>query len=485
MDESFKRIEDFIYAGCRESNSNLVTISPTSNLAVVKRGETSEAELDNIINSSVSAFSSFSKTCKLLQRKSIVEKALDLLEGKKDQISYELTEQMGRPIAYTAKEIDTAIARSRYLLKICDEVLADAPGEAEEGFKRYIRKIPVGPVLIIFAWNYPYLILVNALIPALLAGDTVILKPSPQTPTIVEHIQSVFLTAGLPKDVISFFHSGKLSLVQRAVRSSSIKLICFTGSVLGGLDMQAAASHRIVPLCLELGGKDAAYVRSDADLDWTAEQLVDGAMFNSGQSCCSVERVYVHESIYEPFVASVQKVLKGYKLGDPFDPSTQIGPVISKKAMKTIQEHIKNALTKGAINLTPPNESFEKLPNDGNFVAPTLLGNVDHSMLVMKEETFGPVMPMMSVRDDDHAIELINESDFGLTGSVWTQDLNKGEELALQIEAGTVFVNRCEYPSPDLAWTGFKNSGRGVTLSKFGFDQFVKLQSVHLKAFPK
>ena len=297
-------------------------------------------------------------------------------------------------------------------------------------------------------FQYPYLILVNSLIPALLAGNSVILKPSPQTPTIVEQIHKVFKAAGLPDNVIQFFHCGSPLQLRNIVRSPKIKLVCFTGSVNGGLSIQQTASERVVPVTLELGGKDPAYIRADVDLKWAAEEIVDGALFNSGQSCCSIERVYVDETIHDDFVAAVQEVLKGYKLGDPFDKGTHVGPVISKASMRTIQAHVSDALEKGAKDATPANESFLSPPPKGNFVKPTLLTGVTHDMDVMNEETFGPIIPVMKVGNDEEAIRLMNDSEFGLTASIWTKDIAKGEELAESVEAGTVFVNRCDFPSP-------------------------------------
>lgn len=289
----------------------------------------------------------------------------------------------------------------------------------------------------------------NSIVPALLAGNSVILKPSPQTPTSAEQMQCVFSDAGLPEGVIQVFHSGSLTQIETLVRSPQIQLVCFTGSVANGLAMQNAASDRVaVRVGLELGGKDPAYVRSDVDVKWAAEEIVDGAIFNSGQSCCSVERVYVDEKIHDEFVSAMQDVLKGYVLGDPFDKKTHVGPVVSKRSAETIRAHIKDALDKGAKDATPDNESFQSPPTDGNYVAPTLLTNVNHDMAVMTEETFGPVLPVMKVKNDAEAIKLMNDSQFGLTASIWTKDVAKGHELIDDLEAGTVFVNRCDYPSP-------------------------------------
>lgn len=231
--------------------------------------------------------------------------------------------------------------------------------------------------------------------------------------------------------------------METIVRSPEIQLICFTGSVAGGLAVQNAASDRVsVRVGLELGGKDPAYVRGDVDVNWAAEEIVDGAIFNSGQSCCALERVYVDDAIHDKFIAAVQEVLKGYKLGDPFDKSTNIGPVVSKKAAETIKAHIKDALDKGAKDATPENDSFTSPPSDGNYVAPTLLTDVDHGMAIMTEETFGPVIPVMRVKDDKEAVSLMNDSKFGLTASIWTKDVETGHRLADDVEAGTVFVNR-------------------------------------------
>ncbi|KAI9679310.1 MAG: hypothetical protein M1817_005330 [Caeruleum heppii] len=466
------------------SVETITTISPTTGSPVLTRHGLSDVQLDQLAITATEAFLTFKKTS-FEERRMIVKRALQLLGEQQDELARELTEQMGRPIAYGAKEIQTAVKRGEYMLKISDAALRDTSGEAEEGFKRYIKQEPVGPVLVMFAWNYPYLILVNSMIPALLAGNTVIIKPSPQTPTIAERVCSIFEKAGLPQNVLQYFHCGTPSKMERLIQSPKIKLICFTGSVAGGLAVQRLAAERLVPVGLELGGKDPAYIRSDVDVAWAAAEIVDGAVFNSGQSCCSVERIYVHEAIHDRFITAVQEVLKGYRLGDPFDRETHVGPVVSNRAAETIRSHIEDALAKGAKDLTPDNKTFKSPPAHGNFIAPTLLTEVNHEMTVMTEETFGPVMPVMKVASDEEAIRLMNDSQFGLTASIWTTDEAHGETLAQEVEAGTVFINRCDYPSPDLAWTGWKDSGKGVSLSRFGFSHFVKLKSYHVKEAPR
>ena len=451
------------------SVEKIITISPASNQPILIRDGLSTADIALLPQIAQQAFDDYRLTS-LKERQEIVSKALALLNKRQDVLARELTEQMGRPITYTSKEITTAVLRARYLLKISEDALKDTRGEPEQGFKRYIRKIPVGPVLILFAWNvsrkssilplhanccdqYPYLILVNSLIPALLAGNSVILKPSPQTPTIVEHIYAVFQEAGLPENVIQYFHCGSQVQLEGIVRSPQIRLICFTGSLAGGLSVQRTAAGRIVPIGLELGGKDPAYVRADVDINWAAEEIVDGAIFNSGQSCCSVERVYVDEKIHDAFIVALQEVLKGYKLGDPMDEDTNVGPVISKNAASMIYAQVEDALAQGAKDVTPDNESFTSPPFDGNYIKPTILTGVTHDMDIMNEETFGPIIPVMKVGDDEEAVRLMNDSEFGLTASIWTKDIVRGEQLAEVVEAGTVFVNRCDYPSPVRAFT--------------------------------
>ncbi|KAI9808840.1 MAG: hypothetical protein M1826_004044 [Phylliscum demangeonii] len=458
----------------------ITTISPTTNKAIATRHERSPPEVDRLLDDATDAFRQWRQVSGP-ERRRIVLQALTGMKDEQDALAQDLTAHMGRPIAYAAKEITTAVSRGEYLVRISEHALQDTDGDAEPGFKRYITKEAVGVVLIIFAWNFPYLILINSLVPALLAGNAVVLKPSPQTPTVAEHVAGIFRAASLPNNVIQNLHCGTPALLEPLLQSPKVNLIAFTGSTAAGLAIQRATADRIVPVFLELGGKDPAYVRADVDIDSVATDIVDGAIFNSGQSCCSIERVYVADTIHDAFVAALQKVLGTYRLGDPSDRATQVGPVISKRAAEAIRAHIVDALDKGAIDVTPENDSFKSAPPEGNYVPPVLLINVTHQMKVMTEETFGPVIPVMKVTDDAEAVRLMNDSEYGLTASIWTKDLARGEALAREVEAGTVFVNRSDYPSPDLAWTGWKNSGKGVTLSPFGFEQFVKLKSYHVK----
>ncbi|RAH51102.1 Aldedh-domain-containing protein [Aspergillus brunneoviolaceus CBS 621.78] len=456
------------------------TLSPSTNKVIFEHPGTSLEEAQKIVQASQDAFRTYKKTT-LAQRKEIVVKALDLIVADRDTLAAELTTQMGRPIAYTGKEIDTFRKRADYLLNIAEESLKNLPGTPENGFRRFIKKEPVGPVLISTAWNYPYLITVNALLPALLSGNTVILRPSPQTPIFGERLASYFAQAGLPDHVLQVAHCGSADVLDEIAQLPQIKLISFVGSTLGGLRIREATARRLVPVNLELGGNDPAYVRPDADLASVAANIVDGAVFNSGQSCCAIERVYVHADVHDAFVEEVKKELAGYKVGDPHNQSTTTGPVISSLAVKNIQSHITDALSKGAVDVTPSNPTFQNLPAEGNYLAPTVLINATHDMQVMKHETFGPVLPIMKVSSDEEAVDLMNDSDYGLTASIWTKDIKRGEELIDDVEAGTVYLNRCDYPSPDLAWIGWKNSGLGFTLGPKAYDGFYKMKSFHIK----
>ncbi|KAK5078135.1 hypothetical protein LTS08_003022 [Lithohypha guttulata] len=480
------------------SSEKITTISPSTNQPILTRDSATSSQIEQLPQKSRKAYISFRKSHpNLSSRIEILNKFLGLLSEKCDVLSEELTTQMGRPIAYTPVEIKTAIKRAQYLIDIAPEVLSEEVsvlGKVEPNFKRYLqRSEPLGVILVIFAWNYPYLILVNSLVPAILAGNAVILKPSPQTPTIAEHVVEMLEEAGLPKDVVQYVHAGKVEDLKPLIQSPQVDHICFTGSVAGGQAVQRLVIEGgrgiRVGVGLELGGKDPAYVREDfagdqAGIKWAAEEIIDGAIFNSGQSCCAIERVYVHEKVYDDFLDECKKVLEGYKVGNPSNKDTQIGPVVSKRAKDTILKQVSDAVKAGAKDETPANSTFSNLDPAGNYVAPVLLSGVNHEMGIMMDETFGPVVPVQKVCSDEEAIRLMNDSQFGLTASIWTKDVSKGEELVPSVEAGTVFVNRADYPSPDLAWTGWKDSGKGVTLSRFGFEQFVKVKSVHIKNYP-
>lgn len=470
----------------------LTTISPISSKPIIETPSTSASDVDSILSAATTSQKKWHTSKTLAERKAIVEKYVQLLEEPQlaQRLGKELTEQMGRPIRYTAGEISTAALRTKVLLSYADEALANVvvDKESQPQFKKYLSKEPVGVVLVLFPWNYPYLCLTNALIPALLAGNSVIIKPSPQTPKVADEVLKLFTEAGLPEGVLQVVHSGDPNLIATLVGRKEISAVSFTGSVAGGLAVQKAAADagRTIPVALELGGNDPAYVRGDIPADRigaVAEDIVDGAIFNSGQSCCSIEQVYVDSKIYDSFVEAVVNCVKAYKVGDPFDSATQIGPVISEKSARSIRAQIQDAVSRGASTLIPHELFAEAEAINTTFVAPQVLVNIDPESLILTEESFGPVIPIVRVNNDEEAVAKMNDSDYGLTASVWTSDIVKGEELGDLIEAGTVFVNRSDYPDPHLAWTGYKNSGRGVSLSKFGFDFYTKLKSHHIKSF--
>ncbi|CAN6621614.1 aldehyde dehydrogenase 5, mitochondrial [Trichomonascus vanleenenianus] len=465
--------------------TKLTTISPISSKPIISTDATTLEHLDRTVLPTAQMAQKQWAEHSLADRKKVVKKFIDhLLEPHTlAKLAKEITEQMGRPIRYTPGEIKTAALRAQTMMDFADEALAPVPvKDGQEGFKKYLSHEPQGVVLIIFPWNYPYLCLVNGLVPALLAGNSVLIKPSPQTPRVADSVVELFHQAGLPIGVLQAVHTGDPETIEKLISRKAISAVSFTGSVFGGLEVQKAAAGRTIPVNLELGGNDAAYVRADvADIKATAADIVDGALFNTGQSCCSIERIYVEADVYDQFVEAVVEEVKSYKVGDPFDEATQLGPVISEKSARTIKAQIKDAVERGAKKLIPDGWFKEAEALNPTFVGPQVLVDLDETSLVVQEETFGPVIPIIKVNSDEEAVEKINDSDYGLTASVWTSDIERGEELGNEIEAGTVFVNRCDYPDPSLAWTGYKNSGRGVSLSKYGYTLYTKIKSHHIK----
>jgi acyl-CoA reductase-like NAD-dependent aldehyde dehydrogenase len=400
-----------------------------------------------------------------------------------DKLGEELAWQMGRPIAYAPNEIRRGFQeRAQYMCTVAEEALGDISVEEKPGFRRFIRREPLGVVLVVAPWNYPWLTSVNAVVPALLAGNAVILKMAAQTPLVAERYAEAFKAAGLPAGVFQYLHLGHAE-VQKVIADERISFVAFTGSVGGGHAVQQAASTRFIGTGLELGGNDPAYVRADAPLAQTVENLVDGAFFNSGQSCCGVERIYVDKSLYKPFVEAFVDLTRQYKLGNPLEAQTTLGPMVRKDAADSVRRHIKKAIGKGAKALIDP-KAFPAEKSGSPYMAPQVLVNVDHSMAVMKEESFGPLACIMPVKGDDEAIRLMNDSRYGLTASIWTADLDAASAIGARIEAGTVFMNRCDYLDPALAWTGVKDSGRGCTLSQLGLEAFTRPKSFHLRLAP-
>jgi len=412
------------------------------------------------------------------ERAAIVMKAIDALEATNDEIVVEIAKQMGRPVRYGG-EIGGVSERASYMAQIAEEALAPLTIEDSGSFYRFIAREPVGVVFVVAPWNYPYLTAVNSIAPALIAGNAVAMKGSTQTITTGERFAEALSKAGLPEGLfVNLFltHDDTAALIA----DKQFDFINFTGSVNGGRQIEQAAAGTFTPLGLELGGKDPGYVRHDADLDAAVDTLIDGAMFNSGQCCCGIERIYVHESLFDAFVEKAKAIVDGYVLGDPLDPETTLGPMAHLRFASEVRAQIKEAVADGAKALIDP-ALFPKDTGDTAYLAPQILVDVDHSMRVMKDESFGPVVGIMKVSGDEEAIGFMNDSDFGLTASIWTKDAEAAQEIGAQIETGTVFMNRCDYLDPALCWTGCKETGRGSSLSVLGYHSVTRPKSYHLK----
>jgi acyl-CoA reductase-like NAD-dependent aldehyde dehydrogenase len=456
-----------------------LTITPIDSSVYAERELASSQQIEQSLARSIVTQRAWRET-PVSERAAVCRRMLAHLLERADEVGEELTRQIGRPITYSPNEIRRGFQeRVNFMCEIAARELADLHLEPKENFQRFIRREPLGAVLVLAPWNYPWLASVNAVVPAILAGNSVILKIAPQTPLVAERYAEAFAAAGLPEGVFQFLHLDH-EQVAEVIRDPRIAFVAFTGSVAGGHAVQQAASERFIATGLELGGKDPAYVRSDANLEATIENLVDGAMFNSGQSCCAIERIYVHRDVYERFVEGAVEVTKQYKLGNPLDPTTTLGPMVRTEAAEKARAHIADAVQKGATALIDP-ALFPANREGTPYLAPQILINVDHSMLAMTEETFAPVVGIMPVRDDQEAIRLMNDSRYGLTASIWTADVDAALRIGDRIETGTWYMNRCDYLDPALAWAGVKDSGRGCTLSRLGFDAFTRPKSFHLR----
>jgi acyl-CoA reductase-like NAD-dependent aldehyde dehydrogenase len=410
------------------------------------------------------------------ERIALVLRANEIIGQQTERMAEELAHQMGRPIRYGG-EYGGFNERVSYMASIAEDALTPITVEDSDAFKRQIKRIPHGVVLVVAPWNYPYMTAINTVAPALMAGNTVILKHAAQTLKVGEHLAEAFEAAGLPNDVFQNLvldHDTTSALIgERAV-----DFVNFTGSVGGGQAMEKAAAGTFIPVSTELGGKDPGYVRADADLDKAVDTLMDGAMFNSGQCCCGIERIYVHESLYGAFVEKAVAWVNGnMKLGNPLDKETTIGPMANVRFAQEVRAQVSEALADGAV------AHIDTSPADdgGAYVTPQILTNVTHDMRVMRDESFGPVVGIMAVKDDEEAIALMNDCQFGLTASIWTADAAKAEQIGDRIETGTVFMNRCDYLDPALCWTGCKDTGRGAGLSILGIQALTRPKSYHLK----
>ena len=437
-------------------SESLKTISPVDGSLYVERAYTSPGKIDEMLAAARKAQQDWRQKS-VSQRAAILEKCVDNFVAKKDLIAEELAWQMGRPMKFGAGEVGGFEERARYMMSIAEETLADIATPQKEGFTRFIKREPVGVVFTIAPWNFPYMTAVNSIVPALMAGNAVILKHAAQTHLCGERMVESFIEAGLPADLFQVVVASH-KLAADIIGSDKVDYVCFTGSVPAG----------------------KAYVRSDADVAYSAENLVDGAMFNSGQSCCGIERIYVHDVVYDAFVEKFVEVVKGYKLGNPTDPETTLGPLVNASAADFVRGQVADAVKAGAKSLIDP-KLFPADKAGTAYLAPDVVVDVDHSMRIMTEESFGPVVGIMKVSSDEEAIKLMNDSEFGLTASVWTTDEAAAIRIGDQVETGTWFMNRCDYLDPALAWTGVKNSGRGCTLSAVGYESLTRPKSYHLR----
>lgn len=411
----------------------------------------------------------------LQERVDLVKAGVAAVGALNDEIVPELAHMMGRPIRYGG-EFGGFNERASHMAEIAADALADVTVGEDAQFRRYIRRLAHGVVFVVAPWNYPYMTAINTVAPALIAGNAVVLKHATQTLLAGERMAQAFHAAGVPEAVfrnVFLTHDTTAALIAEG----AFNFINFTGSVGGGQAMERAAAGTFTGLGLELGGKDPGYVMDDADLDAAVAGLIDGAMFNAGQCCCGIERIYVHESLLDAFVEKSVALVRGFRLGNPLDARTTLGPLANARFAKEVRAQIDEAMTAGA---TAHIETFAE-DDDGCYLTPQILTNVSHDMRVMRDETFGPVVGIMPVRDDGEAIRLMNDSPFGLTASLWSRDIDRAARVGDAIETGTVFMNRADYLDPGLCWTGCKQTGRGGALSVIGYHNLTRPKSYHLK----
>ncbi|WP_223532975.1 aldehyde dehydrogenase family protein [Pseudomonas sp. BF-R-30] len=453
-------------------------ISPVDGRVYAEREVADAAQIEQALTAAASAQAAWQRRS-LSERAAFCTAAVDAMLSMQADIVPELAWQMGRPVRFGAGELRGFAERARHMIAIAPQVLERVEPEPVAGFRRYIKREPLGTVLVVAPWNYPYLTAVNTIIPALMAGNSVILKHASQTLLVGERFAEAMRRAKLPEGLFQNLLLDHVS-TGAIIACGRVQQVNFTGSVEAGKVMESVASGQFLGMGLELGGKDPAYVRADANLEQAVENLVDGSFFNSGQSCCAVERIYVDQKIYPVFVERFAELTRQYVLGNPLDEATTLGPLVTPGAAFFVRGQIADALAQGAKALIDPKSFPADVPGSA-YLAPQVLVDVNHQMSVMRDESFGPVVGIMPVASDEEAIALMNDSEFGLSASIWTLDLEAAERLGNEIATGTVFMNRCDYLDPALAWTGVKNSGRGVTLSPLGYEHLTRAKSFHLR----
>lgn len=415
----------------------------------------------------------------LSDRKVLVERAVVQLESKAEDIAHDISRMMGKPLGQARGEVRTMAARARTMIELADAGLktleVDGGGD---GITRRIQKRPLGVVLDLPAWNYPLLTAVNVVMPAVLAGNAVIVKHSPRSPLCGGHFAQAFVAAGADPRIVQSLDCTH-ELTEKMIGDPRIDHVVYTGSVFGGRRISQAGAGRFLHIGYELGGSDAAYVAEDADVARAVENLVDGAMYNAGQSCCAVERVYVHAKLYDAFVQGSEALVRAYVLGDPLVDATNLGPIAQPNHVEELEGLVRDAVRGGGQLITGGARC--DVAGRGRFFQPTMLTGVRPDARVLREEQFGPILAVQRVESDAQAIERTNDSDFGLTASIWTSDPEHGAKIAEELNVGTVFVNRCDYVDPRLPWSGVKLSGRGHSLSVLGFDALTRPRALHFK----
>jgi len=452
------------------------TISPIDNTIYVER-EYHSTKIEQTIDNSIKAQKEWANL-NVNERVKLLKNFIQDFLSKGDVVGEELSRQIGRPISQASGELNGFKERADYMLSIAEKKLANIDVTKDNNFKSFIKRRALGIVFVIAPWNYPYLVAVNSIIPAMASGNTVILKHSAQTPLCAEQLYDSAKKT-LPKDVFNYLHLNHEDGL-KVVSDKRINFVSFTGSVKAGYDVQKATHAKFIDMTLELGGKDPAYARYDCDLEKTVENLVDGSFFNSGQSCCGIERVYVDEKIYNNFIELFVSKTYNYKLGNPLQKETNLGPVVKLSAADFIIKQMNRAIDKGAKKMIDENK-FNFPKEHKNYLVPQILTNVNHDMDFMTEETFGPCVGIMKVKDEKEAIKLMNDSPYGLTASIWTKDFEIAEKIGNQVQTGTFYMNRCDYLDPALSWTGVKETGKGCSLSEIAYEKLTSPKSFHLR----